>query len=120
MTMAASAQTQKPCNCAFTIKYPETAIDSNISGKVIVEIDEDENGLWSNPKVIKGIGYGCDEEALRIANQQINCHNKCEGRYRPQVKTKKKLPVNFTNSEDGEPKSKTIEDSSKSSGLKEV
>ena len=65
--------------CSYTVKlkYPELAIENNISGVVIVEMDGDENCMLSNPRVIKGIGYGCDEEALRMAKQYIVGRNKC-------------------------------------------
>ena len=51
--------------CSYTVKlkYPVLAIENNISGVVIVEMDRDENCMLANPRVIKGIGYGCDEEA---------------------------------------------------------
>ena len=103
MVVAATAQSQKPCTCTYKLKYPPKAVDSNISGKVIVEMDEDENGIQSNPVVIKGLGYGCDEEALRITKIFINCHNKCETRYRPQTKIKIKQTVNFEIPPDDEP-----------------
>lgn len=46
------------------IKYPETAKKSGIEGKVFVMAFIDELGNVDAAKVIKGIGSGCDEEAL--------------------------------------------------------
>ena len=48
------------------MRYPTLAREKNIQGKVqlsfIVEID----GSLSEIKVLKGIGGGCDEEAIRV------------------------------------------------------
>ena len=48
------------------IRYPAQARRMNISGKVFVEFVVDKDGTLDQFKVIKGIGAGCDEEALRI------------------------------------------------------
>jgi TonB family protein len=46
--------------------YPEKALVNKIQGTVAVVIDIDENGFVTKEQVKKGIGYGCDEEAIRI------------------------------------------------------
>lgn len=46
--------------------YPEEALRNNISGTVALEYDVDAYGKVLEVKVIHGIGYGCDEEAIRI------------------------------------------------------
>lgn len=48
------------------IKYPEEAIKKNIQGKVIVTFTVKDEGTVTNVKVIRGIGSGCDEEAVRV------------------------------------------------------
>jgi len=48
------------------IEYPELALKAGIEGRVIVQFVINEQGLPENPKVIRGIGGGCDEEALRV------------------------------------------------------
>ena len=53
---------------AKNIKYPALAIENNITGTVYVQFIIDENGDVKNATVIKGIGWGCDEEALRVIN----------------------------------------------------
>jgi len=50
------------------IKYPEVAKSAGIEGKVMVEFVIDKQGKVRNAKVLKGIGSGCDEEALRVIN----------------------------------------------------
>ena len=48
------------------VKYPQVAIRAGIEGRVTVQFVVDENGNVVNPRVIRGIGGGCDEEALRV------------------------------------------------------
>ena len=48
------------------IEYPEEAKRIGIEGRVTVQFIVNENGDVLNPKVIRGIGGGCDEEALRV------------------------------------------------------
>ena len=50
---------------ANEIKMPEEARSKGVSGKVFVEMIIEPDGTTSNHKVVKGIGAGCDEEALR-------------------------------------------------------
>lgn len=49
-----------------TLKYPSQARRMGTEGKVYVQFVVDKEGLVTEAKVIKGIGGGCDEEALRI------------------------------------------------------
>jgi TonB family protein len=48
------------------LKMPAEAKRKGISGKVFVEFIIEPDGTTSNHKLIKGIGDGCDEEALRV------------------------------------------------------
>ncbi len=48
------------------LKYPEEAIKKGIQGVVVVEFVVDEYGGVSATRVVKGLGGGCNEEALRI------------------------------------------------------
>lgn len=49
--------------------YPEQAKNQKIQGTVIVQFIIDETGMVINPSVEKGIGGGCDEEALRLVKE---------------------------------------------------
>lgn len=49
-----------------SIQYPEQAKENGISGRVYITFTIDSNGKASNHRVTKGIGFGCDEEALRV------------------------------------------------------
>jgi TonB family protein len=51
------------------VKYPQAAIRAGIEGRVTVQFIVDKNGNVVDPKVIRGIGGGCDEEALRVVSQ---------------------------------------------------
>lgn len=48
------------------IKYPEKAKDKDISGRVFISFVIEKDGSVSSAKVMRGIGGGCDEEALRV------------------------------------------------------
>jgi len=47
------------------VKYPEMARRAAIEGRVTIQFIVNEQGKVENPKVIRGIGGGCDEEALK-------------------------------------------------------
>jgi periplasmic protein TonB len=47
-------------------KYPKQAQRVRANGKVFVEFTVNDKGELSHFKIIKGIGYGCDEEAKRV------------------------------------------------------
>ena len=49
-----------------TIKYPEEAKELGIQGKVFVNFVVEPDGSISEVKLIRGIGGGCDEEAIRV------------------------------------------------------
>ncbi|OEK05480.1 energy transducer TonB [Roseivirga misakiensis] len=51
------------------IKYPKLAKRSGIEGKVFLSFQIDPEGNLSDIKVVKGIGGGCDEEAIRVLKQ---------------------------------------------------
>lgn len=48
------------------ITYPEDAKEKGISGRVFIQFVIEKDGSVSNVKVMKGIGGGCDEEAVRV------------------------------------------------------
>ena len=45
---------------------PEKAIEANIKGRVTVKFKINEQGKLSDFQVVKSLGYGCDEEAIRV------------------------------------------------------
>lgn len=48
------------------IKYPQLARENNITGKVFVQFVVEKDGSISNAKVMRDIGGGCGQEALRV------------------------------------------------------
>ena len=48
------------------IKYPYQAVKAEITGRVYVEFIVNPDGKLSDVHVARGIGYGCDEEAVRV------------------------------------------------------
>lgn len=51
------------------MRYPDEAIDKGISGKVWVSFVVEKDGQLSNITVDKGIGYGTEQEAIRVLKQ---------------------------------------------------
>lgn len=49
------------------LNYPEKAVDKKIQGDVTFEFDV-KDGKVTNAKIIKGLGYGIDDELLRVLN----------------------------------------------------
>ncbi|WP_435354484.1 energy transducer TonB [Emticicia sp. SJ17W-69] len=48
------------------IKYPESAVKANITGKVFVKMIIEKDGSINTTSIEKGIGFGCEEEVTRI------------------------------------------------------
>lgn len=51
---------------AENIKYPQEAKDKNITGKVYVTFVVEADGSISNPRLLRDIGGGCGQEAIRV------------------------------------------------------
>ena len=51
---------------AKNVQYPQEAKDKEISGRVLVSFVIEKDGSITDVKVVKGIGGGCDEEAVRV------------------------------------------------------
>ncbi len=48
------------------ITYPQIAREANIQGNVYAQFVIEKNGKVSGVKILRGIGGGCDEEAMRV------------------------------------------------------
>ena len=57
---------------AENIKYPEQAKSEGIQGRVFVGFVIEADGSVTNAQVLRGIGGGCDEEALRVVEAMPN------------------------------------------------
>ena len=49
--------------------YPQQALANNIAGKVYVFAMIDTDGVLLCTKIIKELGFGCDEEAIRLVSE---------------------------------------------------
>jgi protein TonB len=74
------------------IEYPPLAKRAGVQGRVLVKAFVDESGAVQNVELIKGIGAGCDEEALKaVSNTPFN-----PGKQRGKpVKVQVTVPVKF-------------------------
>lgn len=75
------------------IKYPPTAIRQGIEGRVFVQFIINKDGHLSELKVVKGIGAGCDEEAVRVL-QNAEPWNPGKQRGQP-VRVRMIIPISF-------------------------
>lgn len=74
------------------IEYPEQAKKMGIEGRVTITFIVDENGNVENPMIVRGIGGGADEEALRAVKEVKFSPGLQRGR---PVRVKYTLPVIF-------------------------
>ncbi|NQT76295.1 MAG: energy transducer TonB, partial [Bacteroidetes bacterium] len=86
---------------ANNIKYPTNAKENNISGKVFVTFVIEKNGLITNVNILRGIGGGCDEEAIRVIKLMPKWK---PGTQRGQaVRVQYNVPIKFTLAEEKKP-----------------
>jgi len=79
---------------AENIKYPQMAKESGIQGRVFVTFVVERNGSVTDVRVLRGIGGGCDEEAIRVVKSMPTW---TPGKQRGKsVRVQYNLPVKFT------------------------
>ena len=75
------------------LNYPQAAKDFSVEGIVYVQFIVDEEGEIRNTQVVRGLGYGCDKEALRIVREMPRwIPGRHEGEIVPVIYT---IPINF-------------------------
>ena len=72
---------------AENVKYPQEAKDKDIAGRVFVGFVVEKDGSISNVKVLRGIGGGCDEEAVRVISSMP--------KWKPGIKDGKPVRVSY-------------------------
>jgi protein TonB len=78
---------------ATNIVYPQQATENGIQGTVYVSFVVDSKGNVTDVKVLRGIGGGCDEEALRVVKMMPQWHpGKQNGK---QVRVLFNMPIYF-------------------------
>ncbi|MDR9415891.1 MAG: energy transducer TonB [Gracilimonas sp.] len=75
-----------------SVKYPEMARRAGIEGRVTVQFIVTEEGNVENAKVVRGIGGGADEEALKAVQQAEFVPGQQRGR---PVRVQYSLSINF-------------------------
>ena len=78
---------------AEQVKYPAEAKKAGAYGRVFIGFIVEPDGSLSDYKVLRGIGYGCDEEALRVVKSMPKWQ---PGMHRGKaVRVQYLVPVNF-------------------------
>lgn len=70
------------------LKYPKKARRKGIEGMVIVQFTVDKEGNVTDPKVLRDIGYGCGEAALKVVKKMP--------KWTPGSQRDKPVPVRMT------------------------
>jgi protein TonB len=76
------------------INYPEVAREAGVQGRVYVRFVVEQDGSISNVKVMRGIGSGCDEEAMRVIKSMPKW--KPGKQHGKTVRVSHQIPVNFS------------------------
>ncbi|MEQ9285717.1 MAG: M56 family metallopeptidase [Cyclobacteriaceae bacterium] len=78
---------------AHNLRYPTTARQKGIEGRVFIQFVVDSEGNLTKIKTVKGVGAGCDEEAVRVLEGAPNWKpGKQRGRA---VNVRMILPITF-------------------------
>lgn len=67
-------------------RYPAKARDNKIDGNILLSLKLDADRKITDVNVVKGIGYGCDEEAVRAVKSYTGSLNSDPGYYNLVVK----------------------------------
>jgi protein TonB len=70
------------------ITYPARAINSDIEGRVILSFIVNREGEIAEVNVLRSIGFGCDQEAIRVVNRMP--------RWKPAMNNGKAVSMYFT------------------------
>ncbi|GAB3549690.1 energy transducer TonB [Spirosoma fluminis] len=76
------------------LHFPDQAIRANVQGKVFLTFTIDTDGAIQDISVLRGLGFGCDEESVRVINQT-------QGKWIPgiqrgePIKVRYSMPINF-------------------------
>lgn len=76
------------------IKYPQMARENSIQGTVYVTFVVERDGSVTDVRVLRGIGGGCDEEAIRVIKAMPKW-NPGKQRGKP-VRVQFNMPIKFT------------------------
>ena len=75
------------------INYPASAMKESIEGQVLIQVIVNEEGQITQPRVLKSLGQGCDQEALRLISKMPDwIPGSKQGKA---VKVRRNIPVTF-------------------------
>ncbi|MFD2035954.1 TonB family protein [Belliella marina] len=78
---------------AENLKYPNTAKENKTEGTVYLTFIVKKDGTVENPEILRGIGAGCDEEALRVVRNSPKWNPGKQGGQAVDVRMR--LPIRF-------------------------
>lgn len=84
------------------IKYPDEAIKAGIQGTCYMNFVVETDGRITNVRVLRGIGGGCDEEAIRVIQDMPEWEPGLQ-RGKP-VRVQYNMPIKFTLTDDNKKK----------------
>lgn len=87
------------------LRYPKGARVHKVKGKVLVRFEVDPQGKITNLSVVKGLGHGCNEEAIRVV-QNMPAWEAATVNGKP-IKSALKIPIVFNYQELKSPTVKT-------------
>ena len=76
------------------INYPRMAKESGVSGLVFLTFVVERDGRITDIQILRGIGAGCDEEAIRVINRMSYWNPGTQGG--KSVRVQYKMPIKFT------------------------
>ena len=74
------------------LRYPAPAQRANVTGKVYVQFTVNTDGSTSDIQVLKSVGFGCDEEAIRVLETTKWTPGKQSGKV---VRSRFTVPISF-------------------------
>jgi TonB family protein len=77
----------------MNLEYPKEAKKNDIKGRVMLQFMVETDSTVGEIKVLRGLGHGCDEEAIRLVNQMRFTPGKSRGKT---TRQKMALPISFS------------------------
>jgi protein TonB len=76
------------------LRYPSMAQEEGVGGKVYLSFVVEKDGTITDVKLVKGIGYGCDEEAMRVIKKSPRWKAGMQNNL--PVRVRYNMPINYT------------------------
>ena len=76
------------------LRYPSMAQEEGIQGKVFLSFVVEKDGTITDVKVTRGIGYGCDDEAMRVIKKSPRWKAGMQNNL--PVRVRYNMPINYT------------------------